>query len=163
MRSIALFVVFLFASTSNALPYWDVQNSGKDVFGNVNVTASSIGDNGNLIRFECGSSSEPFFVFLIRDSTGDIPNLPAIFIHADQSGSRSESDAVLGSWNENYIAVKVTNKDMLRRIAEHMIIANRPISVGVSIPSIDYRAADTFSSTGSTAAGNVLLKHCLSE
>lgn len=154
----ALFAVF---SANSALAFWDVQNSGKDVFGNVNVTASSIGDNGNILRFECGSSSEPFVAFLLRDSSGSIPDIPANFIHADAANNRYESDAILTSWNDKYVAVKVTDPQMLRRIAEHMVVATKSMSIGVSVPISDFKQADTFSSRGSTAAGKVVLEHCV--
>lgn len=148
-------------SATSALAFWDVQNSGKDVFGNVNVTASSVGDNGNLLRFECGSSSEPFLVFLLRDSSGSVPDIPAKFIHADEANNRFESDATLTSWNDKYVAIKVTDPKMLRRIAEHMVVATKSMSIGVSIPISDFKQADTFSSRGSTAAGKVVLKNCI--
>jgi hypothetical protein len=163
MKHILLALILTFAFSTTAHAYWDVQNSGEDVFGNVNVTASSVGDNGNLIRFECGSSSEPFFVFLVRDSSGLIPELPAEFLHIDQNGARHQSEATLGPWNENYLAVKVTDEKMLRGIVDHMVVATKSLSVGFSVSNIDLRIADTFSSRGSTAAGRTLQAHCISD
>ena len=152
--------VFLVAGATAASAYWDVTNSGEDVFGNVNVTATSIGDNGNIMKFECGSSSEPFLAFLLRDNSGDVPEIPATFIHMDFAGVRHETPSTLGSWNENYVAVKVTDKTTLERVADHMTAATTSISVGVTVPSFELRAADTFSSRGSTAAGRTLLENC---
>lgn len=160
MKKITLTVAFfiLFSNIANA--FWDVTNSEEDVFGNVNVTASSFGDNGNIIRFECGSSSDPFFVFLLRDSSGEIAEIPVKFLHVDQNKERHTSDGTLVPWNEKYVAVKVTNKDALRRIALHMTVAKKSIPVGITIPSTTFKVADTFSPRGSTKAGNILLKHC---
>ncbi|MFK7848505.1 MAG: hypothetical protein AB8G77_24665 [Rhodothermales bacterium] len=161
MKIPALSLIATFAFTTTAFAFWDIKNSEEDVFGNVNVTASSFGDNGSLIRFECGSSDEPFFVFLLRDSTGEIPDIPATFLHVDQNGEREEVDATLESWNDKYVAVKVTDKAMLRRIAEHMMVAKKSIPVGITIPATGGKMADTFSPRGSTAAGKIILNHCL--
>ncbi len=161
LRTTICAVALIISLSSNAFAFWDVQNSGEDVFGNVNVTASSIGDNGNLIRFECGSSSEPFFAFLIRDSSGSVPDIPAEFLHVDKAGERHTVSALLTSWNENYVAVKVIDKSALRRLADHMIITSRSIPVGIIIPTLDIRMSDTFSPQGSTAAGRAILQHCL--
>lgn len=161
MKIFAFALVAIFALTNSAFAFWEVQKSEVDVFGNVNVTATSIGDNGNIIRFECGSSSEPFFVFLLRDSSGEISEIPATFLHVDENGTRHESKAVIESWNDKYIAVKVTDKETLRRIAAHMLVAKKSIPVGVSVPLTDFKVADTFSPRGSTKAGRVLLDFCL--
>jgi hypothetical protein len=162
MKKTLTALVCIFGFANSAYAFWQVQNSGEDVFGNVNVTASSIGDNGNIIRFECGSSNEPFFVFLVRDSSGDIPEIPAQFLHVDENGDRQRSEAIMGPWNDKYVAVKVTDIAMLRGIADHMIVAKASLSVGFEIPAADFREADTFSSRGSTAAGKTILEHCLS-
>jgi hypothetical protein len=162
VKLVLLTAVTIAAFSTNAEAAWDVQNSGEDVFGNVNVTATSYGDNGNTMRFECGSSSVPFLAFLIRDSSGSIPDFPASFLHVDQDGDRHKTGAVLESWNERYVAVKVTEEKMLREVVEHMIVATNSVSVGVEVPSVDLRIADTFSPRGSTAAGNVLLENCFS-
>ena len=69
MKQFTSVFALICAFSSSAHAFWDVQKSEKDVFGNVNVTATSYGDNGNTIRFECGSSSVPYFVFLIRNSS----------------------------------------------------------------------------------------------
>ncbi|SMX44293.1 hypothetical protein [Octadecabacter ascidiaceicola] len=148
------------AIATTASAFWDVQNSGEDVFGNVNVTVTSIGDNGNLMRFECGSSSEPFLAFLLRDSSGEIPEIPATFVHVDQENDRHVSGATLGSWNDQYVAVKVTDTETLVRLAEHMTVATSSISVGITIPFTDHQVADTFSSRGSTNAGQTVKEHC---
>lgn len=161
MKKSVLATIFAIAAATPAFAFWSVQNSGEDVFGNVNVTANSLGDNGSLIRFECGSSSEPFFVFLLRDSSGEIPDMPAKFLHRDQAGKRHSYDATLSSWNDRFVAVKVTDTAALKGVAEHMITAKSSISLGVSIPLLDLRVADTFSSRGSTAAGRTLLEYCL--
>lgn len=154
-------VVLISGLANSASAFWDVQKSDKDVFGNVNVTVSSFGDNSNLLRFECGSSSEPFFVFLIRDNSGTIPDVPAVFLHVDQDGERHESEAVLQSWNEKYVAVKVTNTDAIRTLADHMIVAKKSIPVGIQVPNFDIQVADTFSPSGSTKAGNAIIDDCL--
>ncbi|MGB7432039.1 MAG: hypothetical protein WA921_06180 [Ahrensia sp.] len=154
--------VFLTTSVSPSFAFWDVQNSGEDVFGNVNVTVSSIGDNSSLLRFECGSTDRPFFAFLILDSSGSIPEVPAKFIHQDEDGDRQEANAILRPWNDKFVAVQVYDPDMIERVANHMVNARRSISVGVSVPGTDFRKADTFSSRGSTAAGKVVLEHCYS-
>lgn len=145
---------------SSAQAYWDVQNSGEDVFGNVNVTVTSSGDNGNLMRFECGSSSDPFLAFLLRDSAGEIPEIPATFVHLDQDGQKHEADAILGPWNETYVAVKVIDTAALTILAEHMKVASNSISVGITIPFMDLQVADTFSSRGSTNAGQTVMQNC---
>jgi hypothetical protein len=163
MKHVLLALVVACSFPTGALANWAVQNSGEDVFGNVNVTATSIGDNGNVIKFECGSSSKPFFVFLLKNNEGDVPEIAAEFLHVDQDGDRHRSEATLGPWNENYVAVKVTDEKMLRNIVQHMIVATGQVSVGIAIPATDFRVADTFSSRGSTAAGRTLLKHCISE
>lgn len=150
-------------AASPASAYWDVQKSDQDVFGKINVTVSSVGDNGTLIRFECGSSSSPFFVFLIRDSSGEIPEIPATFVYMDKVGERHETDAKLVSWNDKFVAVKVTELSALREVAEHMKVAKKSISVGVSIPLLSVQMADTFSSRGSTKAGQAVLDDCLDE
>lgn len=150
-------------TTGQAFAFWDVQNSGEDVFGNVNVTATSVGDNGTLLRFECGSSSEPFIAFLIRDSSNDFPEIPAQFLHVDDAGDRQTTDASLTPWNDQYVAVRVKDKSMLKRVADHMIVASKSIAIGITVPNSEIRVADTFSPRGSTAAGKVLLKHCLGE
>ncbi len=144
-----------------AAAFWDVSRSEKDVFGNVNVTATSFGDNGNIIRFECGSSHDPFVAFLIRSSEGDIPELPALFLMRDAGGTRHQAAATLTPWNDRFVAVRVTDPAMLRRLAELMVVATRAIPLGIEVPLIDLRISDTFSPRGSTAAGRAVLAHCL--
>lgn len=146
---------------SGAAAQWSVQQSDEDVFGNINVTVDGAGDNGGSIRFECGSSNEPFLAYLIRDSSGDIPDFPAEFIHVDQNGERHSSPATLRAWNENYVGVVIEDFAMLRGVAEHMIVAQGTIPIGVDIPVLDMRVSDTFVPYGSTAAGKAILEHCV--
>lgn len=162
MKQFTSVFALICAFSSSAHAFWDVQKSEKDVFGNVNVTATSYGDNGNTIRFECGSSSVPYFVFLIRNSSKVIDR-PARFLHKDQNGNLHESDATLTSWNEKFVAVKVTDVPMMRRVAEHMLVASKSIPVGISLPDSDFKISDTFSPRGSTAAAKIVVEHCLSD
>lgn len=144
--------------TANA--FWEVQSSEEDVFGNENVTAMSIGDNGNLLRFECGSSDIPFFVFLIRSGGEEVFERDAIFLHIDQNGNRQISKARLRNWNDTYAAVMVVDESAIRALAGHMIVATSGIAVGIEIPDIEVRVSDTFSSYGSTRAGQTILGTC---
>lgn len=161
MIKISLSILALSLLPSAAAANWDVQKSEEDVFGNINVTVSAYGDNGSLLRFECGSSNEPRFVYLIRDNSGDIPEFEATFYHVDQDRNRGSSPATLMSWNENYIAVKVSEFAMLRRVADHMVVASRSIPVGIEVPVLELKLSDTFSPRGSTAAGKAILEHCV--
>lgn len=140
---------------------WDVQKSEEDMFGNINVTVSALGDNGSLLRFECGSSTEPQLVYLITDNSGNIPEFKAQFFHMDAERNREASEALLTPWNENFVAVKVSDLAMLRSVAEHMAVAARPIPIGIEVSALELRLSDTFSPRGSTAAGTVILEHCV--
>lgn len=160
MRAAALGALLALAPTA-APAFWDVQRSEEDVFGNVNVTATSYGDNGTIIRFECGSRAPPFVAFLIRDDSGDVPEIPAVFLMRDAEGTRHEAPAELSGWNDRYVAVRVTDPEMLRRLAELMVVAKRAIPVGIEVPLLGLRLSDTFSPRGSTAAGRTVLAHCL--
>jgi len=97
LKQIIPAVVGLFLSAGSAAAFWDIQASGEDVFGNVNVTVSGMGDNGNIVRFECGSQSELRLAYLIRDTSGQIPDWPALFVHQDGSSLRHETPALLTS------------------------------------------------------------------
>ena len=160
MKSLALAILAFLVTANGALAFWDIQASGEDVFGNVNVTVSGMGDNGNIVRFECGSQSEPRLAYLIRDTSGQIPDWPALFVHQDGASQRHETPALLTSWNDTYVAVQVTDEATLRRIAEHMLVASRPIAVGILVQDLDIRRADTFTSRGSTQAGQTILDNC---
>ena len=162
MKLIAVVTAFCLIGPTMASAYWEVQRSDKDVFGNINVTANSTGDNGGLLRFECGSSSNPMFVYLLRDSSGSIPEMPAKFIHRDANGKMHESDATLRSWNDRFVAVQVSDLAMLRSIADHMVVATKSIPIGVEVPILGLQMSDTFSSRGSTAAGRTVAEFCLS-
>lgn len=161
MMKASLSILALTLLPSVAAANWDVQKSEEDVFGNINVTVSALGDNGSILRFECGSSSAPHFAYLIRDNVGAIREFEATFYHVDHNRDRSSSPATLMSWNENYVAVQVSEFTMLRRVAEHMVVASRSIPVGVEIPLLDLKMSDTFSPRGSTAAGKAILEYCV--
>ena len=163
MNALILAGLAFVLSTTGALAFWDIQASGEDVFGNVNVTVSGMGDNGNIVRIECGSQSDPRLAYLIRDTSGEIPEWPAVFVHQDASNQRHETSALLTSWNENYVAVQVYDEPTLRRIAQHMLVASRPIAVGILVQDLDIRRADTFTSRGSTRAGQTILDNCFSQ
>ena len=100
MKSIILAILAFLVTANGALAFWDIQASGEDVFGNVNVTVSGMGDNGNIVRFECGSQSEPLLAYLIRDTSGRISDWPALFVHQDSASQRHETPALLTSWND---------------------------------------------------------------
>jgi hypothetical protein len=146
--------------TSSAWADWNITKSEQDVFGNVNVTATSYGDNRNIIRFECGSSSKPFMAFLILSEKID-DEVASKFIHRNQQGQISTSSATLQNWNDDYIAVKVVDSSMLKGVADHMVTASQGIAIGIEITPSGFRVSDTFSSRGSTNAGKTVLQHCI--
>ena len=159
----AAFALVLLLAPSMASAFWDVETTPEDVFGNSTTTATSFGDNRSGLRFECETNEEPFVAFLVRDGSGDFPAIPAQFVHVDQNGDRHITDATLTPWNDTYVAVQVRDGDTIRRLAEHMKVATGDISLGVSVPSIDWQVGDTFSSSGSTHAGSTILANCFSE
>lgn len=160
-KNVLLFFGFFLLFAKSADAFWDVSVSDKDVFGNTNVTVSTYGDNGTIVRFECGSSSEPLLAFLIRDDVGEIPSVSATFLHVDEVGGRRETQGTLKSWNDKFVAVVVTDTAMMRGIADHMLVAQKSIPVGIEVGLFDLRVSDTLSAYGSTAAGKALLEHCL--
>ena len=159
------FALFAFAFSVFSAPayaYWQVQNSEEDVFGNINVTATSIGDNGSTLRFECGSGKTPFVALLIRDNSGDFPAIPASLLMKDAGGTLVRAAAELGPWNEDYVAIKTSDTAFLGTLADAMITTSKGMPIGGEVPDAGIQVSDTFSSQGSTAAGNAVKKGCLS-
>jgi len=142
---------------------WDVQKSEEDVFGNVNVTVTSIGDNGTLLRFECGTGKDPLVAMLMPDSTGDIGPIPAMMIMKDASGELVKGGAVLASWNDQYAAIVTNESEFLQALAEEMISTSKNIPIGGEVPGYDIQISDTFSPRGSTAAGEAVKAGCFGE
>ncbi len=142
---------------------WDVQNSGEDVFGNVNVTVTSYGDNGTLLRFECGTGKEPMVAMLIRDSGSDIGMLLGQMILRDGGGNLVKADAMLTGWNEQYKAIVASDEAFLKALAEEMISTSKDIPIGAEVSSINLQISDTFSPSGSTAAGDAVKAGCFAE
>lgn len=142
---------------------WDVQNSGEDVFGNVNVTVTSFGDNGTLLRFECGTGKTPMVAMLIRDSGSDVGMLLGEMILKDGGGSLVKADAMLTGWNEQYKAVVASDEAFLKALAEEMISTSKDIPIGAEVSSIGLQISDTFSPSGSTAAGEAVKAGCFGE
>lgn len=158
-----LVVATLLTFPTAALAYWQVQSSDEDVFGNVNVTATSVGDNGSIVRFECGSGKEPFVALLLRSGEGDIPETPAYFLVKTEAEGIVKVDASLGPWNDTYVAIKTSDAAFLRSLANAMISAKKSIAIGGEVPLIELKISDTFSSRGSTAAGETVLRSCLGQ
>lgn len=154
------FAALLSAPTA-ALALWDVQSSEEDVFGNINVTATSIGDNGSIVRFECGTGKDPFVALLIKDNSGDIPAIPAMLLMKAEDGSLVTAVAELSSWNEDYAAIVTSDVIFLDALAEAMLSAKKSIPIGGEVADVGLKISDTFSSSGSTAAGAAVKKGCL--
>ena len=147
---------------TNALANWEHQSSDEDIFGNTNVTATSFGDNGNILLIECGSSIDGVrAAFLMKSGGEDLPyEFPSRFIIKSADGTRLSADATLTDWNENFWAVVTTDQKIIRALADHMKVAVRSIPVGIEILSSGGQISDTFSARGSTAASKTIITGC---
>ena len=162
MKILSSAIAILALSCSSAAANWSSQISGEDVFGNSNVTVSGFGDNGSLLRFECGSDNEPRLAFLIkigRETKVDTA-IGEMIGRIGDDDSLLKAIAYLTEWNDKYAAMITSDQDFLRALAQHMITASKPFSVGIEIAERDFRMADTFTSRGSTKAGNTAMKGC---
>jgi hypothetical protein len=143
--------------------FWDHQSSSQDVFGNTNVTATSVGDNGGLLRIECGSNIEGVRAAYLMKSGGKelASEFPGRFIIKTAGGSIVKAEATLREWNENYWAMVTTDQNLIRALAQHMKVAVKSIPIGIETSVFGLQVSDTFSSRGSTAASITVIKGCL--
>ena len=162
MKILSSAIAILALSCSSAAANWSSQNSGEDVFGNSNVTVTGFGDNSSLLRFECGSNGDPKLAFLIRigRETEVDTAIGEMIGRIGDDDRLMKATAFLTEWNDKYAAMIVTDQDFLRALAQHMITASKPFSIGIEIAERDFRMADTFTSRGSTEAGNTAMKGC---
>lgn len=166
IRDFVVMVAISMAGIQAAHAQWFSHASGPDVFGNVTAVAGITSSSQNGLVVQC-NDKDSLLIAYISPATKDVLNtlsnsdieLPAkLFIKVDQ-GTVKKLDAKLTQWNNSYVGVVASGRNMDIVSVLHAIgSATQHISVGSDV--MGNKQSESFGAFGSTSAIDAVIKSC---
>lgn len=138
---------------------WDARVDGPDVFGATKVFSLEANGKASL-AVQCDSEGEIFLAYISpKKPFEEVPTVPGTLLVQIDGADPVKLAAELRSWNDNYIGVVASGRDVVTvQMIEALGAAKKKINIGYDVQGM--RDTDAFGTRGSSASMKKVVDHC---